>query len=74
MRFKRSRKGVVFALVAMAGVLTIAVWGPELLKAKLLPAVIGYTISLLFIAVVFLIQRTDEKGSALEVPLSTGEC
>ncbi|MFZ0927099.1 MAG: sodium:solute symporter family protein [Syntrophobacteraceae bacterium] len=74
MRFKRSRKGVAFALFAMAGVLTIAVWGPELLKAKLLPAAIGYTIYFLFIAVVFLIQRADEKGSALEVPLSIGEC
>ena len=68
MRFNRSRKGVVFALVALAGVVMIAVWGPELLKAKLLPAVIGYSISFLFISVLFLIRRTDEKGSALEVP------
>jgi SSS family solute:Na+ symporter len=73
MRFKGSRKGVVFASAAMAGILMTVVWGHELLKAKLLPAVIGYTVSLLFIAVLFLIQRTDEKGVAVEVPLSIGE-
>jgi len=74
MRFKRSRKGVVFASVATAGILIIALWGQELLKAELLPAAVGYTVSFLFIAVLFLTQRTDEEGAAVEVPLSIEEC
>jgi len=74
MKFKPSRAGVVLAAIGATGILMMALWGTELAGAKLLIPVLSYTISFLFVAVVFLVKRTDEQGAVLEVPFNSEEC
>jgi SSS family solute:Na+ symporter len=70
MRIKSSAVGIVFALAGVIGGLATTIWGSYLAETKLLVPFISCVISLLFVAVVFLVKRTNTKGVALEVPFA----
>ncbi len=70
MRFKPSPTGLVFGAAGIAGILGMAVWWDGLAGAKLLIPCFSYTILVLFVAVIFVLERTDAKGKTVEVPFS----
>lgn len=73
-RYKPSLTGGIFASCGLIGLLAAAVWGPQLASARLLIPIISYTISFFFVAVIFLVKRTDANGAEVEVPFASEEC
>ncbi|GBF33662.1 sodium-solute symporter, putative [Desulfocucumis palustris] len=60
-RFASSSTGIIFGLAGCAGAIVSIVLVPALINMKLMAAFICFSLSFLFLAVIFLVKRVEQK-------------